>query len=328
MSINDRVSSLGPPRGGRIVRDAKEVIKEIAEHSNEYQTSNLDPLVEIVEQPVLPSDKPSPIEMPDLTSPYLFKFGSLTKITNRDYVLSDLYVPEGHWAQLQLIRKPALGEHATRSWIDWSSTSLNKPLGLGLQDIGMCVESYICPLKTLYWFMRAAYEQDARMNGNEEHSLFFKNFIIGELLNGGWHHADIFHYELGDPFSVLTAGVPHGHPLYYEFEQPRALVNSEIYLTRGHGAGFEDFLGKLFGDNDPVHIDEVVSWCIDGFSTPGGYMTEPSPAVLEKFCGTFRKSGRANFEIRLTQSPHEPKPAHFVIADPKDFTPRARLVQP
>lgn len=297
MTINDRISSLGPPRSGRIVKDPKEVIKELEAQARDAKENGI-----IVPEIVVPS-KPEGDIVPART--INFQTGDLVLTVDGDYHLYDIDVEEGHWKDLLLVGSPALMGREQK-WEDW-------------ENMIFPGDRVICPIKTLYWFMRAAYEQKDRQTHDAAH---FQEFIQKEIENGGWHHADMFGYDLSDLTSVSTMALESNHPLHYSFVYQS--LGGNISVPMMPGMGLEEFLGKLLGDNDPEHVNAVLSWCT---GRKNGILCFPPGDNTYDTCGAFGVEDDQNYRMFLNQSPDNPLPMHLVEADPAKFTPRARPAQ-
>jgi len=306
MSFNDRISALGPPRGGRVVRDAQEVIREMEEQSR-HQSLEAQVLgAEKVKGGTDGlSDKPAPLD--------LMKFEVGQMIYTLDYFeLRDLAIPEGKWKSLKLLKSPAYGETRKGNWNFWDMES-NSNLANPLMNVdGVRPESVWCSLRVLYWFMRAGYE--LREIQPEETQLF-RNFLIDSMNPDTWHFSDLF-TPTRDGVIQKTGGLTLSHPLFYSIHFPKSRQEPNGAIVPGVSA--QTYCNQILGDRIE-YVSDVLRWysdrtatCVDSIRVSNGYK--------HSYCSQLSLLGNTT-DLGFGTDPQTPRPAHFVVANPLDFTP-------
>jgi len=305
--INDKLSSLGPPRGGRIVRDPGEVIKEIEEYETRKSLEG-----EILEIPAS-ADYCTVTNQSKPDDSLRFKVGGIESATDY-FELKDLEVPEGSWKSLKLVISPAYGDSEYETWRFWENRSRANQRVPSQVVQGIYENGVLCPFRVFYWFLRSAYEMKSV---NEENSTRFLEFIktlhpktdLQDDFGVSWHFAEAYIPFKGN-IIVETRGMDKSHPLHQEFA-----LEAHIPLT---GQGLEEYCNNALGDTY-AHFLEVFRWYAPDQINNSTTLTLTTTQNGQK-CTTLRFLSDG-VHLNLHSVIEQTLPAHFVIADPMDFTP-------
>ena len=256
MTINERVSVLGPPRGGRIVRDAKEVIREMEEQSKK---AGLEIAIEV---PIAP--EPRGIKPISTTPQDLFRFSDLVFTNPKQLTLYGLEVPEGTWEQISLVHE-AYGDTRIASQGEWVQYSIGKTDIDPIKNIFVRKDhkpgAHIVTSKALYWFLRAAYELrnepskqstiDQIRDLNPGPDRFMRNIVTAELVTQGVS-------PLGRQWlNISTVGWELRHPLLVDNEYYKPTPGA--YAIEGNSM-IEKMIYHLLGDPNASRVGKVLSW--------------------------------------------------------------------
>lgn len=336
----NRANALRGTWMGRTVKTEKQVLEEIAQNQEGAQVRPEPTVVGDhanggVAKGAVSSPKDQISSMPGLEgivhfdkSTRLgnrFSFDQLVQTTNGDFILHGLEVDEGRWEILTLCGDSKYYENNLfwREWVEISNGKgiLSEGKFVHRDNLPMPLER-LAPLKTVYWFMRAA------------HSLVMdhEDDVVGVTqrpdaaynLAAFLRYPDERHYfNHADKFQKISNTICHtlmgwdNHPFdkqYRTFD-----VGKEDQFPISDSPEIVPFLATLLGDTDANRVKRVLSWVADGFMRPE--ITMPCSYGLQTSVSTYYARKDFAFLHGGLDITHK-GPARMIRADKRYFTPR------
>lgn len=303
-------------------------MEEIAQSSASEQEASLETVIETHEDLVVNLSE-------DTILGDLFSYSKLIRLVNGNFVLKDLETEEGRWREITLVcdKKLSQAEHSWAEWVDISNGMSRIYTGpnemLPFKDPGSAFPLYrLAPFKVVYWFMRAGYEAHKKFQEHyDSDDSIFEEGVSSTLQTFLEHHEGGPIWLHADYFQEAGALIGHSYHGWLGHRFDKYTASFERYWTQDQhdleeGQPIKSLLGAMLGDTNLSRIEEVFSWAQDfvggvprAVSMPVSRNRTETTAVYE--CGYGQRlSLNANCETSTSG------PAHMIIADEQDFTPR------